>query len=112
MKNSQGIPVCKDHKDSTLKNMKCMCGGHLDMLEGKFGVFFNCLRCGNINMRKALEMNPQMTIDERQKDTVKNPEKSQARQIKFAPEKKNPIKDSGNESRHQIVRSDDPRYFD
>jgi hypothetical protein len=37
--------------------MKCACGSWLDMKQGKYGVFYVCLHCGPINMRKALDMN-------------------------------------------------------
>jgi len=55
--NSQGVPVCRDHKDQLLPDMKCVCGEYLDMKKGKFGVFFTCFHCGAINLRKALDMN-------------------------------------------------------
>ena len=53
--NSQGVPVCED---STIDNMKCACGGYLDIPKGKWGPFFVCIKCGNINFRRGLEMNP------------------------------------------------------
>ncbi len=55
--NSQKIPVCNEHKDNMLKDMKCACGSWLDMREGKYGVFYTCLSCGPVNMNKALEIN-------------------------------------------------------
>ncbi len=93
-KNSQGIPVCKDHKESNIPEMKCMCGAYLMMQKGKFGVFFNCLKCGNMNLKKVLEMNPSIMKAEKAKEKVEKPEiaKKQA-------------------SREQTVRSDDMRYF-
>jgi hypothetical protein len=56
--NKQKIPVCVAHKDSYLEDLKCACGSYLDTKVGKFGVYFSCMKCGNINMKKALEMNP------------------------------------------------------
>jgi DNA-directed RNA polymerase subunit M/transcription elongation factor TFIIS len=109
IKNSQGVPVCKDHKDSILKDMKCACGEYLLMQEGKFGVFFNCLRCGNINMKKALEINSQVMETPKVKEQIIS---NKVKQIKFEQEKKNPEIKKKQESRNQIVRSDDPRYFD
>lgn len=58
--NSQKIPVCKEHKDNVLRNMKCACGSWLDMREGKFGVFYTCINCGPVNMNKALDINNPM----------------------------------------------------
>ena len=56
--NKQGLPVCLKHKGQVLSNMKCVCGNWLDVMKGKWGAFFNCINCGNINLRKGLEMNP------------------------------------------------------
>jgi len=55
--NSQGIPVCNDHKDERMKDMRCACGSWLTQMKGKFGIFYNCVNCGNVNLRKALEIN-------------------------------------------------------
>jgi hypothetical protein len=55
-RNVQGFPVCMNHKNSELV-LKCICGEYLDILEGKFGTYCRCLRCGNMNFRRALEMN-------------------------------------------------------
>lgn len=55
--NAQKIPVCAKHKERRLPPLKCLCGGMLDMRQGKFGAFFTCPLCGALNMRKALEIN-------------------------------------------------------
>ena len=55
--NKQKIPTCLQHKDKTLDNLRCACGDYLDLKNGKFGVYFNCMHCGNINFKKGLEMN-------------------------------------------------------
>ena len=31
---------------------------HIDIMDGKFGPYFRCMNCGNISLKKALEMNP------------------------------------------------------
>jgi len=56
-KNKQDVPVCKDHKDQQINEMKCACGSWLDMKQGKYGVFYVCMHCGPVNMKKALDMN-------------------------------------------------------
>jgi len=56
-KNSQQVPVCIEHKNEKLNELKCACGEWLEMKEGKFGIFFNCIKCGNINFNRAIEMN-------------------------------------------------------
>ena len=55
--NSQGVPVCSKHKGKTLDNLKCVCGEYLDVKNGKYGVYFSCMNCGNMNLRKVLEIN-------------------------------------------------------
>jgi len=56
-KNKQGVPVCIDHKEEMLKDLKCVCGEWLDVQEGKWGPYFRCMNCGNINFNKGMEMN-------------------------------------------------------
>ena len=59
-KNKQQIPVCYAHKASILQDLTCFCGDYLELKDGKFGIYFNCTNCGNINLKKALEMNPEL----------------------------------------------------
>ena len=101
--NDQKVPVCSAHKTSTLQNMKCVCGKILDLKNGKFGPFFSCLSCGNMSLKKILEVN---TVQENQGSTVQN----QSFQNKNSFSKSN---DTTNKERKEItIRSDDPRYFD
>ncbi|MBI2660002.1 hypothetical protein HYX07_02475 [Candidatus Woesearchaeota archaeon] len=87
--NSQKVPVCQSHKEETLDDFRCACGSPLDIMHGKFGTFFSCVKCGNINMKKALEFN-----DTKPKMQNRNfPQKTQ-------------------QNKEMTVRSDDPRYFD
>ena len=55
--NKQKVPVCTLHEDSILEDMKCMCGEYLELKTGRYGIYFNCLNCGNINSRKIFEIN-------------------------------------------------------
>lgn len=90
--NSQKVPVCAAHKEGRLDDLKCVCGSALEMLHGKFGIFFSCIKCGNMNLRKVLEFN---TV----KPKIKNENFSQTNEKTQA-------------NRETTVRSDDPRYFD
>jgi len=54
--NEQGVPVCKEHKTEML-DLKCACGGWLDIRTGKYGAYCHCMNCGNVNMARALSMN-------------------------------------------------------
>jgi hypothetical protein len=57
--NSQGVPVCSFHKNTDLiANFKCVCNSWLDLKKGKYGVYFNCMNCGNLSFDKGLELNP------------------------------------------------------
>ena len=75
-KNSQGVPVCTNHRTGELKDLKCACGSWLDLNTGKFGAYFRCGNCGNINLKKALEMNPQIRAGTTEKkDSQKDSQK-------------------------------------
>jgi transcription elongation factor Elf1 len=97
--NSQGVPVCLNHKDNKILDLKCACGAFLDVRSGKFGPYFNCMNCGNINFRKGLEMNPGLN----------NAPKSEEKENPV--EKKEIKKEYPKERKEITVRSDDPSYF-
>ena len=62
-KNSQDVPVCQAHKKTLLPDLKCSCNSYLDLKKGKFGVYFNCMNCGNMNIKKALSLNPNFRVN-------------------------------------------------
>jgi len=53
-KNQQGVPVCSEHKENLIPDQKCACGNYLELRSGKWGPYFNCLNCGNINFKKIM----------------------------------------------------------
>ncbi|MBI2668880.1 hypothetical protein HYX14_03485 [Candidatus Woesearchaeota archaeon] len=55
-KNEQGLAVCHLHTKSLMQVIKCACGSWLEQRSGKFGPYFNCIKCGNINVKRALAM--------------------------------------------------------
>lgn len=63
--NNQKVPVCLAHKTEELLDLKCICGDWLDLKQGKYGPFFVCMKCGNVNFAKGLELNgyPLKSID-------------------------------------------------
>ena len=91
-KNKQSLPVCQNHKGEILDDLKCVCGSTLELLNGKFGIFFSCMKCGNINLKKVLEFNEVKPKIKNENFSQRN-EKTQAK-------------------KEMTVRSDDPRYFD
>jgi hypothetical protein len=81
--NTQGIPTCPAHKEKPLGEMKCMCGSWLELRQGNWGPYFNCTKCGNLTLAKAL--------------------------ARAAPSTQ-PVQDR--KPTHIVVRSDDPLYTD
>ena len=79
--NSQKIPVCLSHKNQELLDVKCLCGEWLDLKQGKYGPYFNCIKCGNISFKKGLEMNHVET----KKNALKKEEVKPAEKIRFEP---------------------------
>lgn len=70
-KSVQGVPVCTTHKNRQLSGLKCACGNYVDIKEGKWGAYASCLRCGNMNLRKILEINPSQKVQEKPKEMPK-----------------------------------------
>ncbi len=74
-KNAQGVPVCLAHKGELLSELKCACGSYVDIRSGKWGAYASCIRCGNVNLRKILELNPfQKAQEKEQKKPVERKE--------------------------------------
>ena len=76
--NSQKVPVCAEHKNETLDDLKCVCGETLDILHGKLGAFFSCMKCGNMNMKKMMEINtikPKRQLNETNSSKISNENK-------------------------------------
>jgi len=75
--NSQQVPVCYAHKTSILRDLTCFCGDYLELKDGKFGIYFNCTNCGNINIKKALAMNPELGEEPKKEEkTISKPKVS------------------------------------
>ncbi|MCK5282575.1 MAG: hypothetical protein KAK00_04150 [Nanoarchaeota archaeon] len=92
--NPQSIPVCSRHKNSIIKDIKCICGGYLDIKKGKYGAYFSCMNCGNMNMKKVLEIND-----------IKDDKETDVKKEKIS------TKYNKTDKSEITIRSDDPRYF-
>lgn len=92
VKNVQGIPVCQKHAKTKLDEIKCVCGNWLELCSGKWGPYFRCANCGNINFKKGLEMN------------------SGAKVQKI--ETKEAVRSSVETKKEIRITSDDARFFD
>jgi hypothetical protein len=107
--NQQGLPVCAKHKDAILNEMKCVCGKYLAIMKGKFGVFFNCIHCGNMNSRKVFEINEVKDVSGNTEEKEEKPKsKPQTKQVNYYPKEEERKRDT---SREITINSDDPRYF-
>ena len=120
--NKQKIPTCKDHKDTLLQEVKCVCGSWLDMREGKFGVFFTCINCGALNLRKVLEMNniqkqkaaakettaPQYKVQIKQGTQSETPQPVQKKaQVYIRPKTLQEVEREMDKGKETVVRSDE-----
>jgi len=101
-KNEQGIEVCHKHTKQVVEEIKCTCGKWLEPRSGKFGRYFNCIECGNMNYEKAMEIKA---------ITMKNPVN------KIEPIKEKKVISIGKkypqkERKEITITSDDAFYFD
>lgn len=87
-KNSQKLPVCHTHKNSILGDMKCICGNYLIIMQGKFGIFFNCIKCGNVSPSKVFEINEIIDIS---KDSSSKESNATKEKQPFTKEKPSPV---------------------
>jgi hypothetical protein len=70
--NPEKVPVCTEHKNKSLPELKCVCGKPVMLMHGKFGIYFNCMECGNMNAKKIFEMNNLKLDDNNRVDAVNN----------------------------------------
>src|SRR3989338_5459615 len=104
--NKQGIAVCVTHREDTLDGLKCVCSETLDILKGKFGAFFKCIDCGNMGLKKVLEINAVKAKNHNFKEKSSDDSDNETQKIN------NDNKNQGKTKTEITIRSDDPRYFD
>ena len=116
-KSDTGLEVCLQHKSETLEEIKCTCGKWLEQRDGKFGAYFNCINCGNVNYAKAMEIKAITHDPSKQK-------KKEAPLINTSPHISKPISSSSyvhnpySRAKKRIsakeieITSDDLEYFD
>lgn len=101
-KNEQGLDVCHLHTRRNLEEIKCTCSSWLELRAGKFGPYFNCINCGNLNYEKAIEIKRMTKVglpDEFEE--AKSEESNKIEQNKIRHKKRKEI----------TITSDDPNYF-
>ncbi len=104
--NESGLNVCRDHTKQNIEEIKCACGSWLEQRSGKFGPYFNCLNCGNLNYNKAMEM--KSLTKPNYEDVLGKDEHEERKELKNRLEKNKEIK-----IRKEItISSNDVEYFD
>jgi RNA polymerase subunit RPABC4/transcription elongation factor Spt4 len=74
--NRQGVPVCIRHKSESMDALRCLCGDSLELRKGKWGPYFNCLRCGNVSFSKIMKGGVPITEPEKPEPRDTNPKTS------------------------------------
>ncbi len=109
-KNPQGLNVCYQHTKQVMEDIKCACDKWLEQRVGKFGPYFNCMKCGNISYAKAMEMKslgPKTTSSSQPESDYPLISSSTTSKPTLSASPKPSVT-----SREITIRSDDPRYFD
>ena len=79
--NTQGVPVCLQHKNEKLSDLKCICGSYVDIKTGKWGAYASCMKCGNVNLKRVLEMNPAQKAQEKPPQQKQPERKAEKKEI-------------------------------
>ncbi len=104
-KNDNGLEVCYLHTKAVMEEIKCTCGSWLEQRSGKFGAYFNCANCGNINLAKVAEMK---AIMKQKEGNVTTTNTNLVSTPSFTPPKKIEPK----ERKEIVISSRDAEYFD
>lgn len=98
-KNSQGLDVCKQHINNVLEEIKCTCCRWLEPKSGKFGPYFHCENCGNMNYDKGMKIKEMTTPFKIERIETKPMASSTSTYSKLKP-------------KETTITSDDVEYFD
>ena len=103
-KNDSGLLVCPQHVNAQLEEIRCTCGSWLEQRSGKFGPYFNCLKCGNINFKRGMEMKALMMNSQRTSSVKSFSENDPYENKREEPVKKQP--------KEITISTNDVEYFD
>ncbi len=104
-----GVYVCHRHKQQRLEEIKCTCGNWLEQKSGKFGPYFNCFKCGNINFRKGMELKALQESKIRQ-DSARAVQ--EVKKQEPLPEEKKSVSSEKREPKEITIDTNDVQYFD
>jgi len=114
--NSQKLPVCHQHKNAVLGEVKCSCGDYLDIMTGKYGAFFNCMNCGPQNLEKIYSINRIVDVSENSSGKSTSSSVSSGSSSRSSSNTKQASSSHSSSKKmysghEETIRSDDPRYF-
>ena len=114
--NDAGVYVCHRHKQQQLEEIKCTCGSWLEQRAGKFGPYFNCLKCGNINFKKGMELKAlqeshRIIPEIKKQELIKKQEFHVQEKENLAPEKEKQSYEK-KQPKEMIISTNDVEYFD
>ena len=114
-KSEQGAAVCAKHTKTLMVNIKCNCGDYLDLLDGRYGAYFNCLKCGNVNYKKGLDLWRSSGCSQEDKNDDKRGFREEFKakwSAKQEPIIRKPNSSFKKEKKEIIIRSRDSFWFD
>lgn len=56
-RNKQKIATCTRHRNEIKEALRCLCGEPVTILSGKFGSYAKCAVCGNVSLKKIMDLN-------------------------------------------------------
>ena len=104
----EGLLVCRHHLTHKLEEIKCTCGKWLEQKSGKFGPYFYCTSCGNINFNKAMEMKAVMAGNA---SSVQSPKPVLSSPKESFEEREKRIRREERRGTETTITSDDVEYF-
>ncbi len=111
-KSEQGADVCSKHTKTMLVNAKCNCGDYIDLLSGKYGPYFNCLKCGNVNYQKGLDMWRASGAAFEEDGAISKKDAREEFKRKFGAKKPFGSRNTGSKKKEIVITSRDSYYFD
>ena len=108
-KNEQGIEVCYQHSKQAVEEIKCTCSSWLEPRAGKFGRYFHCVNCGNVNYDKAMEIKE---ITAKKVDTVETKSMISEKKEMPKPAVSRFASREKEERKETVITSRDVDYFD
>jgi len=108
-KNGQGLDVCHLHTKEMLPEFKCTCGSWVEVRSSKYGPYFKCENCGNLNYKRGMEIKA-LTAGKEDKSTSIEDNSIEKRTFATEPRAERRIEKSA--PKEITITSHDAEYFD